>query len=195
MSKNKIKYAGPSKRMTSALEDEGLYVSWPKKIESEGDLAIEATFYTGCDWEKLVLIDLRDEGDLSTKHNVDAAISNQLDEAYECFDIDEEMKLHMEGSIEERSRRGVPEAARLLEDMQEQESRLKRFSEVAEAVSCGRPIPPEKTEPMDEECIHITKQMAQDIVYYLKTAYDAYNGSGKDDIGTIMETLNRKIGE
>jgi hypothetical protein len=146
MKKNKIKFAGPSKKMADALENEGLYVDWPKKIESESDLAIEGTFYTGCDWQKLVLIDLRDETDrdLSKKSEVDAAISSQLDEAYVAFNIDEEWKLNMEGTEEERAARGVPDAERLLEDMKEQEERLRRFSIVADAVYSGNPIPPEK---------------------------------------------------
>ena len=146
MKKNTIKFAGPSKKMMDALENEGLHVDWPKKIESEGDLAIEGTFYTGCDWEKIVTIDLRDykDRDLSRKAEVDAAISKQLDEAYCAFDVDEEMKLNMEGSEEERAARGVPDAERLLEDIKEQEARLRLFSIVADAVYMGKPVPKEE---------------------------------------------------
>ena len=56
-----MKYAGPTKKMMQALEDEGLNIAWPKtgNVKDEELLAIDATFYTGCDWEKLVLIDLR----------------------------------------------------------------------------------------------------------------------------------------
>ena len=131
------KFVGPTKKMADALETEGLHVTWPKVIKDDNDLAIEGSFTTGEGWEKIVLIDLRDEGDLSTKANVDAAISNQLDEAYECFSIDDEVKLHL-------GTNGAPEAPRLVEDMQEQNKRLKRFAEVAEAVSSGRPVPPEE---------------------------------------------------
>ena len=82
------KFVGPTKKMADALEAEGLHVTWPKVINDENDLAIEGSFTTGEGWEKLVMIDLRNEGDLSTKSNVDAAISNQLDEAYENFSIE-----------------------------------------------------------------------------------------------------------
>jgi hypothetical protein len=141
MKTKKIKFAGPSKKMMDALENEGLNITWPKTIESEDDLAVEGTFTTGADWEKCVAIDLRDEGTLKTKQDVDAAICRQLEEAYEAFDIDEELRLNLEGTAEERRARGVPNAARLLEDMQEQEAFLKRLYDVADAVYHDRPIP------------------------------------------------------
>ena len=188
------KFVGPSKKMADALEAEGLNITWPKVLNSDSDLAIEGSFYTGCDWEKLVLIDLRDEGDLSTKANVDAAISNQLDEAYENFSIDEEMKLNMEGSQEEREARGVPDAARLLEDMQEQDACLKRFAEVAEAVSSGRPIPSRD----DAAEINISTADAKQIVKHLGQLSDLLLGvSGAEnpraDIHRLIDMLNCKI--
>jgi hypothetical protein len=180
MKKNTIKFAGPSKKMMDALENEGLYVDWPKKIESEGDLAIEGTFYTGCDWEKIVTIDLRDEKDrdLSKKSEVDAAISRQLDEAYGAFDVDEEMKLNMEGSEEERAARGVPDAERLLADMKEQEERLRRFSIVADAVYRGKPVPKEE-DPTEEMSL-----TAEEVL--LIKAYRNYGEEG------VKEWLNGK---
>ena len=141
MNTKKIKFVGPSKKMAEALENEGLYVKWPKTVKDEGDLAIEGSFYTGCDWEKLVTIDLRDKVGIASKSGVDNAIAYELREAYENFDIDEEMQLNLQGSASEREARGVPDAARLLEDMQEQEKMLKRFAEVADAVAEGREIP------------------------------------------------------
>ena len=141
MKTKKIKFAGPSKKMVEALENEGLDITWPKAVKDESDLAIEGTFTTGADWEKCVTIDLRDEGELKTKQDVDAAICRQLEEAYEAFDIDEELSLNLEGTAEERRARGVPNAARLLEDMQEQEAFLKRLYDVADAVYHDRPIP------------------------------------------------------
>ena len=141
---NKIKFAGPSKKMAEALENEGLHVEWPKTVKDEGDLAVEGLFHTGCDWEKIVTIDLRDKVALGSKEGVDNAIAYELREAYENFDIDEEMQLNLQGSAAEREARGVPDAARLLEDMQEQEKRLERFADVAEAVAEGREIPAEE---------------------------------------------------
>ena len=144
MKKREIKFAGPSKKMAEALENEGLFVKWPKIVKDESDLAIEGTFYTGCDWEKIVTIDMRDKVAIGSKEGVDNAIAYELREAFENFDIDEEMNLNLQGSASEREARGVPDAARLLEDMQEQEKMLKRFAEVAEAVAEGREIPAEE---------------------------------------------------
>ena len=181
------KFVGPTKKMADALEAEGLHVTWPKVINDDNDLAIEGSFTTGDGWEKLVLIDLRDEGDLSTKANVDAAISNQLDEAYENFSIDEELKLNMEGTEEERIARGVPDAARLLEDMQEQDKCLKRFAAVAEAVSSGRPVPPES----DNRKIEIDGATAENIVALLEYAMN--HGASEEHCKPIIEELNRKL--
>ena len=181
------KFVGPTKKMADALEKEGLTFTWPTVIRDENDLAIEGSFTTGDGWEKLVLIDLRDEGDLSTKANVDAAISNQLDEAYENFSIDEELKLNMEGTEEERIARGVPDAARLLEDMKEQDKCLERFAAVAEAVSSGRPVPPES----DNRKIEIDGATAENIVALLE--YAMTHGASEEHCKPIIEELNRKL--
>lgn len=130
-----IKFAGPSKRMAQALEAEGLYVDWPKHIRDVEDLAIEATYYTGANgYKKTVLIDLRDKLSIGTKSGVDNCISYALTDAYNAFDIDEEMKIHL-------GQRGAPDAAGLLADLQEADNRLWRFSLVADSVACGLPVP------------------------------------------------------
>lgn len=142
MKNKKIKFAGPSKKMAEALENEGLHIAWPKTIKEENDLAIEATYYTGInDYEKGVVIDLRDTLALGSKAGVDNAIAHELQEAYEDYNIDEEMSLNLQGTESERRARGVPEAADLLEDLKEAEKSLKRFAEVADAVAEGREIP------------------------------------------------------
>ena len=164
-----IKFAGPSKKMMEALENEGLNIQWPKAGNlKEENLAIEGTFYTGADWEKLVVIDLRDKCGLSSKSGVDYAIAKELVDAYEAFDIDEEMQLYLQGTTDERQARGVPDAARLLEDMKEQEERLNRFSDVADAVAGGRPVPPEH----DNRKIEIDGNTAEQIVALLEYAKD-----------------------
>ena len=139
MSKNKMhKFVGPSKKMMDALEEEGLYVVWPKSVESDSNLCIEATYYTGInDYEKIVNIDLRDRGLLdkgTTKDDVDEAIHRELYDAWQCYDIDEEMQINL-------GARGAPDAANLLEDLKEAERKLERFADVAAAVANGRPIP------------------------------------------------------
>ncbi len=160
-----MKYVGPTKKMMKALEDEGLYVDWPKTgdVKDEQLLAIEATFITGDDWEKGILIDLRNMVALDSKAGVDDAIAYQLQEEYDNFDVDEEVKLNLEGSEAERKSRGVPDAVRLVEDMKEQERRLARFAEVANAVAEGRKIP----ENEEDEKITISKNDARTIVELL----------------------------
>lgn len=154
--------------MMDALENEGLYITWPKAVKEEGDLAIEGTFYTGCDWEKVVTIDLRNKVGIESKSGVDNAIAYELREAYENFDIDEEMSLNLQVSASERKARGVPDAPRLLEDVQEQEKMLERFADVADAVAEGRKIPAKE----DSAEITISGQEAKRVADILeKIAY------------------------
>ena len=189
-----MKFAGPTKKMMQALEDEGLNIRWPKAgtVKDDNTLAIEGTFYTGTagQYEKLVLIDLRDEGDLSTKSNVDAAISNQLYVAYDCFSIDEEVKLNMEGTEEERLERGVPDAASLVEDLQEEESRLKRFADVAEAVSSGCEIPAEKGE---EKVVTLTAEMAETVKEIMAGAVPHLTDRNIERVNEIIHEINRQL--
>lgn len=196
------RFIGPTKRMKDALEAEGLRIDWPERIESDGDLAITATFYTGPDREKLACIDLRGHrhgsDSLKTKGQVNAAVAAELQDAYEAFDIDEAMWFHLQGDKEERKRRRVPETARLLEDMQEQAGRLKRFAEVAEAVAAGRPVPPEPEEEDaadDGESIRMTPGMAKEICDLLWIAYPAMNNLAKGDASGVIRRLYRKMGE
>lgn len=182
-----MKFAGPTKKMMQALEDEGLNIRWPDagNVKDDNTLAIEGTFYTGPagQYEKLVLIDLRNEGDLSTKSNVDAAISNQLDEAYENFSVDEEMELNMGAN-------GAPSAADLLADMQEQDSRLKRFAEVAEAVSSGREIPAEKGE---EKVVTLTAEMAEMVKEIMAGAVPHLTDRNIERVNEIIHEINRQL--
>lgn len=187
-----MKYAGPTKKMMQALEDEGLNIAWPKtgNVKDEELLAIDATFYTGCDWEKLVLIDLRRMLAIDSKAGVDNAVANQLQEAYDNFDIDEEMKVNMGAN-------GAPDAERLLEDMKEQESCLKRFAEVANAVAEGRPVPPKETGEENEETVHITPETASRICYLLNTLTRAVGNREtgvEDEVKEVIAELKSKKG-
>ncbi len=189
----RIKFAGPSKRMREALEAEGLSVDWDEKINDIHDLIFEGTYYTGIDWEKCVVIDLRDEFDLSTTERVDAAISNQLDEAYDDFSVTDEFLMYMQGTEEERRKRGVPNSDRLLEDMHEQDSCLKRFAEVADAVVCGKQIPPK--EQSNCETIFITPQMAEKIRSICNIAMKYLPPTVQSEANEIAMALTRKLGE
>ena len=173
------KFIGPSKRMAEALEAEGLYVKWPSVIKGEEDLAIEGTFTTGEGWEKLVTIDLRDKLALGTKAGVDNAISYELTEAYEAFDVDEELKLNLGAN-------GAPDAERLLEDMKEQEKCLKRFSDVADAVASGRPLPVAEDEGM------VTFTLTLDEANALARFID---GAGTPAVREIGKKLIKQMGE
>lgn len=131
-------FVGPSKRMQKALEAEGLKVEWPRIIRSEYDLAIEGSFSTGPDWEKKVLIDLREEP-LQTKHDVDEAIAHQLEKAYAYFDRSEEFDIVHGVAC-------APNSERLWEVIREQDEKLERFFRVARAVADGKRIPADKPE-------------------------------------------------
>ena len=128
----------PSKKMMTALEAEGLQVDWPKNVKNAEKLCIEATYYTGInDYENIVNIDLRDLGTYGkaiTKADVDDAVAHQLYDAWQGYDIDEEMQINL-------GVRGAPDAENLLEDLKEAERKLERFADVAAAVANGRPIP------------------------------------------------------
>ena len=184
-----MKYVGPTKKMMKALEDEGLYVDWPKTgdLKDEELLAIESTFTTGPDWEKGILIDLRNMFALDSKAGIDKAVANQLQEEYDNFDIDEEVKLNLEGSESERKARGVPDAVRLLEDMQEQKKKLKRFAEVANAVAEGRTVPEEK----DERTIEIDGATAENILALLE--YAMRNGASAEHCKPIIDEITHKL--
>lgn len=183
------KFIGPSKKMAEALEAEGLHVTWPTVIKDENDLAIEGTFETGDCWEKLVNIDLRRNLTLGTKTDVDKAIANELTAAYEAFDVDEEFKLNLGAN-------GAPDAERLLEDMKEQEGCLKRFSDVADAVAGGRPIPPKEDEK-DRETVHIKPETASRICYLLNTLTRAVGNREtgvEDEVKEVIAELKSKKG-
>lgn len=180
------KFIGPSKKMAAALENEGLRISWPDTITDPEQLAIDGYFYTGDCWEKNVLIDLRNM-ELNTKGEVDRAVVNQLDAAYEAFDVDEEVNICLDAP-------GAPDAARLVEDKQEEEQRLKRFMEVADAVASGREIPAEA----DNTEITISGKDAMRIVELLKKVGDyKYTHSFPDDdkafANMIADEITNKV--
>lgn len=186
-----MKFAGPTKKMMQALEDEGLNIRWPKAgtVKDDNTLAIEGTFYTGTagQYEKLVVIDLRDRDGLDSKSGVDYAISSELDCAYEAFDVNEEFKTNLDAN-------GAPDADVLLEDMKEQEKKLHRFSVVADAVLRGREIPEEE----DNTEITISGKDAMRIVELLKKVGDyKYNHSFPDDdkafANMIADEITNKV--
>ena len=186
---NLCKFAGPSKKMAQALEAEGLYVEWPKHIRTVEDLAIEATYYTGANgypYKKTVLIDLRDKLSIDTKSGVDNCISYALTDAYNAFDIDEEMKIHL-------GQRGAPDAAGLLADLQEADNRLWRFSLVADSVACGLPVPDKD----DEAEITIRGKDARRICELLekdaKCKSGVLNNEDKAFAKMISDELRNKI--
>ena len=121
------KFIGASKRMQKALEKAELYVNWPTEITDGEELAIEASFYTE-HGQKLLLIDLRDR-EYKTKAEVDYAVANQLDAAYEDFDVDEEAEIYIRSDVPEK-----PSVSQIVEDMKEQKAKLKMFSEIANKI-------------------------------------------------------------
>ena len=177
------KFVGPSEKMKKALEDEGLHVEWPTEICDDGEnLAIEGTFCTGQGWEKLVLIDLRNRVGLESKSGVDNAISYELDAASSNYDIDEEMGLSL-------GQDGAPSAAELLEDLKETESKLHRFSIVADAMSGGRPVPPED----DEEVVEIPRSTVENIVSLLEYARNHAENISVEHCSAVIDELTKKL--
>lgn len=131
----------PSKKMMEALENEGLYITWPDDVRDE---CPDATYYTSNGkFEKLVYIDFRDPKSLrlETEHEVDIAVAEQLDAAWRGYSVEEEMELLMAIPTKDRIARRIPAVRDLIEDLEEAERKLSRFAEVACAVVNDTPIP------------------------------------------------------
>ena len=155
-----MKFVQPTKRMKQALQDEGLRIVWPKGNVCEGEFCVEGTFFTGSGAENIVNIDLRDNiKSRKTANSVDKAIFEQLRDAELSFDVEEELRYHLEGGCGYRS------IKEMYADFEEQASLLSRFAKVALAVVRGDEIPPEKTE---EKKVEISLEKAKQIVEFLK---------------------------
>ena len=196
MKKKAIKFAKPSKEMREALEAEGLTVEWDAKIQNKDSLVFEGVFCTGPDWEKLVSIDLR-EHEVSTQSDVDYAIAEELAAAYEDFDIDEEVNIMLQGTQDERQRRGVPNAARLLQDIQEEEACLKRFYEVADAVANKRPIPPNEEDGKElrlnrEQVVVLNRVLGSALSVLKGFGYGLMDGNTEETVREIMDKLKEE---
>ena len=176
------KFIGPSKKMAAALENEGLRISWPDTITDPEQLAIDGYFYTGDCWEKNVLIDLRNM-ELNTKGEVDRAVADQLDSAYEDFNVDEEVNICLDAP-------GAPDAARLVEDKKEEEQRLKRFMDVSDAVASGRPVPPEKG---DEKTVTLTAETAEMVKEIMASAVPHLTDRNIERVNEIIHEINRQL--
>lgn len=138
---DKIEFAGPSEEMVDALEEAGLNIAFPTEVQDREELAIDGEYCTSQGWHKYVLVDLRDEQDLSTTKAVDKAVAAQLQDAYDCFSVDNEMAIVMSLSKKERELRGFPEVDEMIADMQDAKAHLHLFADVAEAVVNGNEIP------------------------------------------------------
>lgn len=131
----------PSKKMMEALENEGLYITWPDDVRDE---CPDATYYTSNGkFEKLVYIDFRDPESLrlETEQEVDIAVAEQLDAAWRGYSVEEEMELLMAIPTKDRIARRIPAVSDLIKDLEEAERKLSRFTEVALAVAYNRQIP------------------------------------------------------
>lgn len=157
----KMMFIQPTDKMKKVLDEEGLNIDWPKGKVDIASFAIDGYFYTGAgDWEKAVVIDLRDK-EITNAKEADKAIADQLQVAYDNYDVGEEFKIYI-------GVRGAPEAETLWEDLKEAKDSLKRFAELAYAVCRGKEIPPEKTE---EKKVEITLEKAKQIVEFLKVGW------------------------
>lgn len=188
-------FAGPTKKMMKALEDEGLMVDWPAGCPTDGEeLAMDGYFCIGADRRASLFIDLRGKDGLGRKSRVDSLVAEELAEERDNFDIDEEFEQGMNMSGLGRAAEGKPTPSELWSDLKEEKALLERFAEVAEAVAGGRPIPSKEKPIVDGEPVHITAGDASAIIDYLWVAYPSYNNLGKCEVSGLIKRLCQKTG-
>ena len=175
----------PTDKMKEILEEEGLNINWPEGEVDIESFAIDGYFYTGAgDWEKTAFIDLRNK-EITNAEEADKAIADQLQEAYDNYDVGEEFKINVGG-------RGAPEAEELFEDLKEAKDRLEWFAELAYAVAYGRPIP-KKVE--DVEKVEIPLDKVQSIVRLLSIGHPSEEVFNRKERLELIDYLKEKINE
>ena len=178
-------FVQPTDKMKEILEEEGLNIVWPEGEVDIEDFAIDGYFYTGAgDWEKIACIDLRDK-EITDAEEADKAIAEELQEAYDNYDIVEEFTLYL-------NVRGVPKAEELFEDLKEAKDRLERFAELAYAVAYGRPIPKE-VEEVDK--VEIPLDKVQSIVRLLSIGHPSEEIFNRKERLALIDYLKEKINE
>lgn len=184
----KTKTIKPSKKMMEALDKEGLSVNWPDDVRGE---CIDASYWTSNgSYEKIANIDFRSYT-LNTQKDVDLAISEQLDECYQCFSVDEEMSLHMSIKADERIAHGTPSARDLVEDLEEAEQMLGHFAKVACAVVNDTPIPERDGDA--EKTIKLSLKDCKMVLDVLKDFHAGRPCDGRCE--ELMTKVERKINE
>ena len=182
-----MKRIGLSKRMLDALANEGLTLT--ENIEEDG-IIYEGLFYTGIDYEKTVNIDLRNYKP-ETKRRADEIACVELRDAYDNYSVGDRMRMYL--NAQDGGLQGVPEPDALLADLKEEESRLERFADVANAVYWRRPIPPAPEEAIwrDSRCVSFYAiQSARATNLYWRTL-DGYHNGAIDECWGDVETADR----
>jgi len=182
-----MKRIGLSKRMLDALEAEGLTLT--KSVERDG-IIYEGLFHTGIDHEKIVHIDLRGKRP-ETKQQADQIACIELRDAYDNYSVAEQMRMYLDAAAHGLD--GVPEPDKLLADLQEEEARLERLADVANAVYWRQPIPPAPEEAIwkDSRCVSFYAiQSARATNLYWRTL-DGYHNGAIDECWGDVETADR----
>lgn len=178
-------FVQPTDKMKATLEEEGLNIVWPEGEVDIESFAIDGYFYTGAgDWEKTAFIDLRDK-EISNSEEADKAIADELQEAYDNYDVGEEFKINVGG-------RGAPDAETLWEDLKEAKDRLEWFAELASAVAYGKPLPKEVEEV---EKVEIPLDKVQSIVRLLSIGHPAEEVFNRKERLELINYLKDKINE
>jgi hypothetical protein len=178
-------FVQPTDKMKKILDEEGLNIVWPEGEVDIESFAIDGYFYTGAgDWEKIVLIDLRKK-EITDAEDADRAIAEELQSAYDNYDIGEEFSLH-------HNVRGAPDAETLWEDLKEAENRLEWFAELAYAVAYGRPIH-KKVEAVEK--VEIPLDKVQSIVRLLSIGHPAEEVFNHQERLELIDYLKEKINE
>ena len=162
-----VKPVGPSKEMAGALEAQGLKIVWPEYIYAP----IKGTFTTRTrpTEEKSVVIDLHcyEEDGLATSADVDEAVAQCLYEVY----MEANWRYDAEDDINEMRHNpdfSLDGLVRILEDRQERERLLYRFSVAAHMIANAHLLPPGEREEKIDKAFYFPVEMEGSIETYLE---------------------------
>ena len=187
-----VKPVGPSKEMADALEAQGLKIAWPEYIY----VPIKGTFTTKTrpTEEKSVVIDLHyyDKEGFATAADVDEAVAQCLYEVYMEFD----WQYEADGVIDEMRHNpdfSLDGLVCILEDKQEQQRLLYRFSLAARMIVAAQLLPPGEREEKIDQAFYFPAEMEGGIETYLEKVCPTLE-PGTGAWNSIVVPLARDLG-
>ena len=187
-----VKPVGPSKEMIGALEAQGLKIAWPEYIY----VPIKGTFATKTrpTEEKSVEIDLHyfEEEGFSVAADVDEAVAQCLYEVYMEFD----WQYEAEGVISKMRHNpdfSLDGLVRILEDKQEQQRLLYRFSVAARTIVDAQLLPLGEREEKIDQAFYFPAEMEGGIETYLEKVCPTLE-PGTGAWNSIVVPLARDLG-